>query len=1075
MSGSTPVVKTNSGSVKGILKETDVGKKYFSFQHIPYVEQPKGDLRFKDPKPVKPWNDILDCTKEGSPAYCLDFFLPNGPKVVGSDDCLGVNVFTPDLKPAKPLPVFVWIHGGGFVCGSSSTLFYGPDYIIEKDVILVSFNYRLNIFGFLSLKDPKVGVPGNAGLKDQTMALKWIKENISCFGGDSNNITIVGLFNKAIAMSGSAFNPWATAPHTYPECLKRMGIALGLPEDADEEAFLSAISKEDPMKLMILDTTSIKPEEKLDGGIVMSAFLPQVEPYVSEMCFLPKSPLELGRDAWSKDIDVIFGGCSNEGAFFYNFSPDENGLAEINKNNFNLLPRDLQRKSDIEKENSKGSILKKLYFNEKPISRDTLNEYTDYLDECAFWHGIHRAILQRQMSDGKGKTFLYRLNIDPSVDNPDFYKFVRTLTNTPHMKLTIHGEDLALLFRINVTRRFIKGDDNYEAQQVFLNTFVQFIKRGNPSCQISTNTKITWNPLPKEASDDVPALEICRDTFEMQQLQNYEKIKVWNEFGPVKGISKETELGKKYFSFQHIPYAQKPEGELRFRDPKPVKAWNEVLDCTKEGSPAYSYDHFLPEGTRYAGGDDCLGLNIFTPDLQPSKQLPVFVWIHGGAFVVGSSSVEFYGPEFIVEKDVIMVSMNYRLGIFGFMSLKDPNLGVPGNAGLKDQTMALKWIKENISFFGGDPNNITLSGESAGAASVHYHMISPLSEGLFNKAIPISGSSLCPWAFAPEKYPFYLNKLAVELGLDQNADDESILRALNKTDPKKLLDIDYNLVPSKEKIFGSVLMSAFVPQIEPYVSEMCFLPKSPLELGREAWSKDIDIIIGGTSNEGQFFYIFSPDETQIPEINKNYGLLLPVDLRQNLTPAQAHDKGNYLKRLYYGDEEISVKNLSKYMDYLDERHFWHGIYRAVMQRLVSNGNGKTYLFYLNVPPSSDVPEYYKFLRNLGNLAVESDMSGTCHGDDLVLLFSMSFCKRFPPGSDNYEAQQKYLNSFKQFVKHGNPNCDLLKPANWTPLSNKIEEIPKCMRMGRDEWFMQDLPNYNKIKIWNDLYEADKLI
>lgn len=90
------------------------------------------------------------------------------------------------------MPVLVWIHGGGFIFGSGSTLLYGPEYLIEKDVIVVTFNYRLNIFGFLSLKDPKVGVSGNAGLKDQSMALAWVKRNIGCFGGDANNITIVG-------------------------------------------------------------------------------------------------------------------------------------------------------------------------------------------------------------------------------------------------------------------------------------------------------------------------------------------------------------------------------------------------------------------------------------------------------------------------------------------------------------------------------------------------------------------------------------------------------------------------------------------------------------------------------------------------------------------------------------------------------------------------------------------------------------------------------------------------------------------------------------------------------------------
>lgn len=109
-------------------------------------------------------------------------------------------------------------------------------------------------------------------------------------------------------------------------------------------------------------------------------------------------------------------------------------------------------------------------------------------------------------------------------------------------------------------------------------------------------------------------------------------------------------------------------------------------------------------------------------------------------------------------------------------------------------------------------------------------------------------------------------------------------------------------------------MSAFVPQVEPYISEMCFLPKSPLELGRNAWSKDIDVITGGTANEGQFFYLFSPDETQLPEINKNYGLLLPADLRQNLSEKEAHEKGKFLKKLYYGKEEVTKENLSKYMD-----------------------------------------------------------------------------------------------------------------------------------------------------------------
>lgn len=162
--------------------------------------------------------------------------------------------------------------------------------------------------------------------------------------------------------------------------------------------------------------------------------------------------------------------------------------------------------------------------------------------------------------------------------------------------------------------------------------------------------------------------------------------------------------------------------------------------------------------------------------------------------MTGSSSVELYGPDLIVEKDVIMVSFNYRLGIFGFLSLKDPSLEIPGNAGLKDQTSALKWIKQNISFFGGDPNNITIFGESAGAGSVHYQMISPLSKGLFNKAVAMSGSALNPWANAPKFYPECLKRLAIGLGLTGDEDEATLLKAICKSDPMQLFILDATLI-----------------------------------------------------------------------------------------------------------------------------------------------------------------------------------------------------------------------------------------------------------------------------------------
>ncbi|XP_063709225.1 esterase B1-like [Culicoides brevitarsis] len=546
MSKVYPIIKTNSGPVKGISRKNDVGKLFYSFQHIPYVQQPIGEFRFKDPRPVIPWNQPLDCTKEGPKCYHFDSMSTGSPEFVGGDECLGLNIFTPNLKPWRPLPVCVWIHGGAFITGSSSTDLFGPDLIVEKDVIMVSFNYRLGIFGFLSLKDPKLGVPGNAGLKDQSMALKWIKDNISHFGGDPNNITVFGesagaasvhyhmispmsknLFNRAVMMSGSVLCPWATAPKFYESCLKRLAIALGLDEDVNEEILFKAISEADPLTLLMHEVNLIKPEEKLTSGTNISAFLPQVEPYESEMCFLPASPIELCRNAWSLDMDVIFGGCENEGLICSGLHPDEVGLAEINKNNAYLLPLDLFYELGL-KGNSKGAILKEFYFGEKDISLENIENLLSYLDESTIWHGIYQAaVIHRQT--GSGKTFLYNLNVPPSSDNPGFYHFLRSAFKMPHMKGTAHAEDIPLLFKTKVARRFQKGDDNYEAQQVFLNFFIEFVKRGNPNHQfVKEKAGSHWLPLEKGEFEDLPSLEICRDDFRVQQLSKFEKIRVWN-------------------------------------------------------------------------------------------------------------------------------------------------------------------------------------------------------------------------------------------------------------------------------------------------------------------------------------------------------------------------------------------------------------------------------------------------------------------------------------------------------------------------------------------------------------------
>lgn len=196
-----------------------------------------------------------------------------------------------------------------------------------------------------------------------------------------------------------------------------------------------------------------------------------------------------------------------------------------------------------------------------------------------------------------------------------------------------------------------------------------------------------------------------------------------------------------------VPYAAPPVGDLRWKAPQPVKAWDGVKTCDTHAPicpqtpyPAMSI-YVQPEMPQ---SEDCLYLNVWT-GAEPGDDRPVMVWIHGGALTRGTASLPIYDGAYLAEKGVVLVSINYRLNVFGFLAhpwLTDesPN-NSSGNYGILDQIAALKWVQRNIEAFGGDPDNVTIFGESAGSWSVNYLMASPIAEGLFHRAIGQSGSA----------------------------------------------------------------------------------------------------------------------------------------------------------------------------------------------------------------------------------------------------------------------------------------------------------------------------------------------
>lgn len=212
-------------------------------------------------------------------------------------------------------------------------------------------------------------------------------------------------------------------------------------------------------------------------------------------------------------------------------------------------------------------------------------------------------------------------------------------------------------------------------------------------------------------------------------------IKVETPSGPIVGLSKTSVDSKLFYSFLGIPYAETPK---RFEPSTLKKPWtNDVFNATQNGKvcPQPEIVYKLEEMS-----EDCLFLNVHTPSLDMNEKLPVLFYVPGGGYFFGSGHSESsVGPDYLLNNDIVLVSLNYRLGLLGFISTGTQ--AAPGNLGLKDIVVALKWVQMNIAAFGGDPNSVTIFGESAGGYTVTLLMVSPMANGLFQKAIVMSGSA----------------------------------------------------------------------------------------------------------------------------------------------------------------------------------------------------------------------------------------------------------------------------------------------------------------------------------------------
>jgi para-nitrobenzyl esterase len=301
--------------------------------------------------------------------------------------------------------------------------------------------------------------------------------------------------------------------------------------------------------------------------------------------------------------------------------------------------------------------------------------------------------------------------------------------------------------------------------------------------------------------------------------------------------------------FRAIPFAAPPVGDLRFRPPQPVAGWTGTRAATEFGPQAAQSPSPLEAmfgGKPLPSSEDCLTLNVWTPAPDGARR-PVMVWIHGGAFVTGTGATPWYsGTSFARTGDVVVVTINYRLGAFGFLHLDDIGgeaYGGSGNLGILDQVAALEWVRDNIEAFGGDPDNVTAFGESAGAMSVGTLLGLPAAKGLFTKAIPQSGAAHN--AKARDEANDVTRNFFAEMGLEPSA---AGVRQLQDAPVEAILDAQARFFL---KYFASGL--GFTPVVDGFV-----LPEQPIEAIGKGSAAGVHVLIGTNAEEMKLFQVMDP-------------------------------------------------------------------------------------------------------------------------------------------------------------------------------------------------------------------------
>uniref|UniRef100_A0A3Q3WB44 Carboxylic ester hydrolase n=1 Tax=Mola mola TaxID=94237 RepID=A0A3Q3WB44_MOLML len=457
-------------------------------------------------------------------------------------------------------------------------------------------------------------------------------------------------------------------------------------------------------------------------------------------------------------------------------------------------------------------------------------------------------------------------------------------------------------------------------------------------------------------------------------------------------------------AFLGIPFAKPPMGNLRFRVPEPVQPWQGVKDATNYGNtcfqlvdttfPGFSGAEMWNPNTPVS--EDCLYLNIWAPRVNKTQSslFPVMVWIYGGGFSSGTASLDLYDGRFLAESEnVIVASMNYRVGVLGFLSLPD-NQNVRGNAGLYDQNLALQWVVNNVAAFGGDPSQVTLFGESAGSASVGLHVLSPVSNSLFQKAVMQSGAPIASWVTINLTEAWNRStKLGTAVGCSTSdpAKMEACLQQVNVTTIAKAQNGVLTNGALSDIPFLPVIDGVFLPDTVDVMLNNDSLPKK-------------DVLLGLNLDEGSYFLVYG-----VPGFSISTESLITRDeflTGVDVILRHAHNVTKETAIFHYTDwkdEKNGTKNRDSLISLLSGFMFFCPVQRFAYRYSEIGGNSFLYVF-----------------KHRSSVNPWPEWMGVMHGYEIEFVFGRPLNASLGYTEKEVNMSRRIMQHWGRFARTGNP-------------------------------------------------------